>query len=50
MILKVKFLGGASETLLDCVTDKLSCLATHFADDKLAAMRFLWEATPDLGI
>jgi len=48
--LKVKFLGGDSNTLLDRVTDKFSCLATQFADDKLAAMRFLWEITPDIGV
>ena len=48
--LKVKFLGGGSNTLLDCVTDKLSCRATQLADDKLAAMRFLWEVTSDIGV
>ena len=48
--LKVKFLGGDSNTLIDRVTDKLSCLATQFADDKLAAMRFLREVTSDIGV
>ena len=48
--LKVKFLGGASNALLDRVTDQLSCLATQFADDKLAAMRFVWEVTSDIGV
>ncbi len=48
--LKVKFLGGGSDTLLNRVTDKLSCLAAQFADDKLSAMGFLWEVTPDIGV
>ena len=48
--LKVKFLGGASNTLLDRVIDKLSCLATQFTDDKLTAMRFLREVTSDISV